>query len=59
MYVIQCETDGQMRTIERAAAKRPEMVKVHRRNTRPKNTARRLVTLREFHQVPGWAMAGA
>jgi hypothetical protein len=59
MYVVQCETDEQMRIIERRAATLPEMRNVHRRHTKPQNTVRRLVTLREFHQVPGWHGAGA
>jgi hypothetical protein len=54
MYVIQCETGAQMARIERTASLRREMVQVHRRYMLPKDTAHRLVTLRQFHQVPGW-----
>jgi hypothetical protein len=54
MYVIECETSAQMARIERTASLRHEMRNVHRRYTRPQNTAHRLVTLRQYHQVPGW-----
>jgi hypothetical protein len=54
LYVIQCETEDQMLRIERTARLRKEMRNIHRRNTCPRNTSARLVTVRTFEQVPGW-----
>jgi len=54
LYVIQCDTEDQMVRIERTARLRREMVKIHRRNTKPHNTRARVVTLRTFAEVPGW-----
>lgn len=54
MYAVQCDTDEQMRRIERTASLRPEMREVHRRNSAPGNTSRRIVTLRTYDRVPGW-----
>lgn len=54
MFVVACDTEAQLERIERTARLRGEMVRVHRRYTAPRNTARRLITLRTFAQVPGW-----